>query len=130
VTGRPRGTLERYCRRLHHDKEVVGRTVSGGCAECGREYDKFRKRRDNSLLAPRRLFSVVKKRGWSWDYVVVLYADERGVTLGGAHLAVRRLRQSRGLTIDQADMWCLLLGTDLAVVYPEAYRFPKGQVVA
>jgi hypothetical protein len=73
------------------------------------------------------LFSVVKRNKWTWEYVAVRYGARQDVAYASALLAVRRLKESKGLTVDQADVWCLTLGTDLYVVFPEAYRL-KGVV--
>jgi hypothetical protein len=118
---------ERWCI-AGHDTWICGRYTSRQCVECSRDYD--RKRRSafgQGLYPPRRLFSIVKRKAWSWEYVTNLYALRQQVTRDAAALAVRRLKESKGLTVDQADIWCLVLGTDLIVVYPEAYRL-KGVV--
>jgi hypothetical protein len=94
--------------------------------ECSKIYDRVRRARDG-LLPPRRLFSVVKRKGWTWEYVAVRYASQCHVNRDSGYLAVRKLKASKGLTVDQADIWCLVLGTDLYTLYPEAYRL-KGVV--
>jgi hypothetical protein len=78
-------------------------------------------------MPPRRIFSIVKRKGWTYEYVATRYAAYQHVNRDSALLAIRRLKESKGLTVDQADIWCLVLGTDLVVVYPEAYRL-KGVV--
>jgi hypothetical protein len=78
-------------------------------------------------MPPRRIFSIVKRKGWTYEYVATRYAAHQHVNRDSALLAIRRLKDSKGLTVDQADIWCLVLGTDLYVVFPEAYRL-KGVV--
>jgi hypothetical protein len=123
MTRRP----ERYCP-ARHDKDIVGRTKAGTCAECNRIWSKERVvRAHNGLMPPRRIFSIVKRKGWTYEYVATRYAAYQHVNRDSALLAIRRLKDSKGLTVDQADIWCLVLGTDLYVVFPEAYRL-KGVV--
>lgn len=73
------------------------------------------------MLAPKPLLDVISRRCWSRSYVVEVYHRETECSPSSAWRAVQRLYDHPELTIQQADRWCLILGTDLATEYPIVY---------
>ena len=50
------------------------------------------------------------------------YAARFGTSDRSGRRMVVRLRTETSLTLDQADRWCVVLGTHLAAIYPELYE--------
>ena len=76
------------------------------------------------MLDAQPLRDVITARCWSKEAVALCYARAHEVSLASAYTAVNRFMTRDTMSVGMADRWCLTLGTDLSLIYPEVYSTP------
>lgn len=120
--GRPVGSgLKDVCIR-GHSIALYGRDAYWRCRECNREnckrtYNRMHRGNGPFVLSPAPIRRLVTRA-----QAAAFWAEYRCVNFDSAERAVARLWASRAISIDQADRWCIAIGSHLSVLYPALYR--------
>lgn len=119
-----------------HDKDVVGKTMSNGCRECHRIQNRRRRHKVKPRPEYHQLYDAVQRMNdgggtvpatrlrqlTNKDDAMHQWAAYWGVSKSAGYHAMLRLWRNSRIDIYQADRWCIVLGTHLSIVYPEAYH--------
>ena len=113
----------RYCVN-GHDTWEVGRYKSGTCRMCNRLFKQVIYNREHGGVAACRLRRHIRKMRVPDSVLVELYSLRFDVSRDGARKALYRLMRSARIEEGMADNWCVAIGAEFSVMYPELYMVP------
>jgi hypothetical protein len=115
----------RFCRN-GHDRQKFGRYASSGaCRECDRLYNVAKRGRaaGGTGRGSRHLVAVrsLRRLAGSKEAAAAAWRGYKGYSQQRATNDANYVWNREWISILTADEWCLALGSNLSIVYPELY---------